>query len=189
MYSMELILILKNWFYRPRKRRVKLYWWFRHGKLKFKPTCRRKEMSKSEFVAAQKAAIIAGQDAAIQSGLDSVWDQAALEQKASDGTLGQPDLDAAVKAATDPLNAQIATLQSQISADAETLKAAQDKAASDLEAVNKALTDMTAKEQLEEQAVADVVAKINQVQASFDAIKSLLAPAAPVAPANPEPVA
>lgn len=139
---------------------------------------------KADFVAAQKAAILVGQDAALQSGLDSVWDQAALEQKASDGTLSQGDLDAAVAAAVGPLNEQIGVLQGQVSADADVLKAAQDKAAEDLGAVSQALIDMTAKEQLEEQAVADVVAKINQVQASFDAIKALLAPVAPA----PEPV-
>ncbi len=74
-------------------------------------------MSKTDIVSAQKSAILSGQDAALQAGLEAVYDQAATEQKASDGTLSQSDLDAAVAAAVAPLNQQVADLTAKDASD------------------------------------------------------------------------
>lgn len=131
-------------------------------------------MSKTDIVLAQKTAILSGQDSALQAGLEAVYDQAALEQKASDGTLSQSDVDAAVASAVAPLNAQIQS-------DALDLAAAQATAAANLAMVQQALTDMTAKEQLEEQSVLSLQNSIGAVQTSLDAIKALVFPA-PTAP-------
>lgn len=133
-------------------------------------------MGKEDTIAAQKAAITQAQDQALTDGLGACYDQGAQDQKASDGTLTQADIDAAVTAAVSPLNDQITQLQAQVQTDAQTLEDAQAKAQSEIDATKQALADMTAKEQLEEQAVADVGAKIQQVQAAFDAIRSLLVP-------------
>lgn len=132
-------------------------------------------MAKVDVVAAQKSAILAGQDAALEAGLEAVYDQAALDQKASDGTLSQSDVDAAVAAAIAPLNLQIA-------ADAQALSDAQAKAASDLAAVQAALADMTSKEQLEEQSVLALQNAVGAVQSSLDAIKALVLPPVVVPP-------
>lgn len=126
-------------------------------------------MAKADTVAAQKAAVLAGQDAALESGLESCYDQGAVDQKASDGTLTQADLDAAVKAATDPLNAQIA-------ADATALAQAQADAQTQLASLTQQLSDMTAKEQGEEKVIAELQASVAAVQAALDAIKAIVLP-------------
>lgn len=159
-------------------------------------------MSKEKIVSDAVSAIQAGEAQVLNDAIGSAVDQAALEQKASDGTLTSSDLDAAVKAATDPLNASIAALQAQLAGDAETLTASQaadaqaladvqTKAASDIAAVQASLDAMTAKEQLEEGAVSDVSAKVAAAQqsladmtAAFQKIMSVLTPPAP-APSVP----
>ena len=70
-------------------------------------------MAKSDFIAAQLVSIQAAQAQAISDGLGATWDESATEQKSSDGTLTQADLDAAVAAAVGPLNDQIAALTTQ----------------------------------------------------------------------------
>ena len=129
-------------------------------------------MSKTDIVSSQKAAILSGQDAALQAGLEAVYDLAAQEQKASDGTLTQGDLDAAIKAATDPLNAQIVQDQAD-------LVAAHADADAKLAAVQSALEAMTSKEQLEEKVVSDLQSSVAQVQAALDAIKAIVIPTLP----------
>ncbi len=124
-------------------------------------------MAKEEVVAAQLAAIQSAQTQALVDGLGAVYDQAALDQKAADGTLSQADVDAAVAAAQ--------------AVDAQALADATAQFNSDLAAVQTALDDMTAKEAMEEEAVKAVQASIDSVQASFDAIRALF-PAAPVTP-------
>lgn len=139
-------------------------------------------MAKADVVAAQLQAVQSAEAQAVSDGLSACYDQGVADQLAAGGGSGQfsqSDIDAAVKAAVDPLNAEIAS-------DAQALSDAQAKASSDLAAVQASLDAMTQKEQLEEQAVADVAAKIAQVQASFDAIKALLAPA-PVPAPDPVP--
>ncbi len=77
-----------------------------------------KHMGKPEVVAEQKAAVLAGQDAALEAGLAACVDAGVA--LGGGGGLSQADVDAAVKAAVDPLNAQLASVQSAL--DAETVK-------------------------------------------------------------------
>ncbi len=84
-------------------------------------------MAKADVVAAAVAAVQAGEVQVLNDQFGSVYDAAALEQKASDGTLSQADLDAAV-AAVKEVDAQalaaaqaagdaaLADLQSQLTA-------------------------------------------------------------------------
>ncbi len=129
-------------------------------------------MAKADVVQAQLAAIQTAETQAITDGLGACYDQGAVDQKASDGTLTQADLDAAVKAATDPLNAQIATLQGEVTSEAQALTDAQAQAATALVAVQKSLDDMTAKESVEEGLVTGLQNSIAAVQSSLDAIKA-----------------
>jgi hypothetical protein len=142
-------------------------------------------MAKQDVVSAQLAAIQSAEVQAITDGLGACYDQGAVDQKASDGTLTQDDLDAAVKAATDPLNSQISALQTKDAADVQALADAQAKAASDLAAAQQALSDMTAKEQVEEGLVSGLQSAISSLQGSLDAIKAavsaVLNPPAPSA--------
>ncbi len=132
---------------------------------------------KQDTVQAQKAILLAAQDSALEAGLGACYDQGAVDQKASDGTLTQADIDAAVaQALAEAKIASDAALAELAATDAQTLAAEHEKAVADLAAVQTALDAMTAKEQLEEAAVADVQSSILKVQAAFDAIKALLLP-------------
>lgn len=131
---------------------------------------------KADIVAKAKADLVAGQDAVLESVIGAACDQSALEQKASDGTLTQADLDAAVQ-----------PLKDQIAADAQALSDAHAKADSDLASLQSALDAMTSKEKLAEKSVSDVNAAIAQVQSSFDAIKAAFPVPAPVDPVAPAP--
>lgn len=133
-------------------------------------------MSKIDIVAQIKAQIIQGQDQALEAGLEALYDQAAAEQKASDGTLTQADIDAAVKAAVDPLNAQIAELQAQDAAD---IKAGQDAVA----ALQVKFDELAQKEGIE----ASVIAGLQQSLGVLQDIVSKLAGLTP--PVVPPPVA
>lgn len=126
------------------------------------------KMAKTDVVAAALAAIQAGETQVLSDTLSSVYDQALAAAGSAPGSFTQSDIDAAVAAAQ--------------AVDAKALSDAQAQGASALAALQASLDQMTQKEQLEEKAVADVSAKIDQVQASFDAIKALLSPA-PVVPA------
>lgn len=132
-------------------------------------------MGRQEVIDGQVSAIQSGQLEVLKSGLGVAFDAGMSES--GGGGFTQTDIDNAVAAAVLPLNDQIVGLQGQVQADAQVLADAQAKAQADLDAVSKSLVDMTAKEQLEELAVADVAAKIAQVQEAFDAIKALLTPA------------
>jgi len=95
-------------------------------------------MAKADVVAAQKQAIIDGESAVIEQALGAAYDGGANDQKASDGSFTQADIDAAVAKAQ---------------ADDQVV----------LQGVQQQLSDMTAKEQSEEQQVAtlqDVISKI-----------------------------
>lgn len=134
-------------------------------------------MAKSDVVAAQKAAVLAGQDAALEAGLEACYDQGAVDQKASDGTLTQADVDAAVKAAVDPLNAQIA-------ADAQALADAQSQAQAAMADLQGKLDAMTAKEQSEEAIVQGLQSSAAAMQSALDALKAIIFPAPPSQPAS-----
>lgn len=75
-------------------------------------------MAKADVVAAAVVSIQAAEAQALSDGLGSVYDQGAQDQKASDGTFTQADIDAAVlaksvsdQAAADALSAQVSALQ------------------------------------------------------------------------------
>ncbi len=134
-------------------------------------------MAKEDVVAAGVAAVQAADAQALSDQLGIAYDAGALDQKASDGTLSQGDLDAAVSAALATAKVESdAVLAAAQAVDAQALADAQAQGAVALDAVQAALDAMTAKEQLEEEAVADVAAKILSVQAAFDAIKAILVP-------------
>jgi hypothetical protein len=136
-------------------------------------------MAKVIIVGAAKAALLAAQDGAIDTALSSAYDGGAVDQKVSDGTLTQADLDAAVKAATDPLNAQIAS-------DATALAAAHADADAAAASAKAALDAMTADDAVKSKAVSDLQGSVAAVQAALDSIKALLSPPTPV-PAPPAP--
>jgi hypothetical protein len=134
-------------------------------------------MSKEQVVSEQKAKIIADQDLALQVGLESVFDSAFSEGAAS---VPPPDadeqakIDAAVQIQKDADQAVIDGLNAQVSKDVQDLSDAHAKADADLAAVNQALADMTAKDQVAESEVADIKAKVEQLQSSLDVFKGLL---------------
>lgn len=127
-------------------------------------------MGKQETVSAQKAAVLAGQDAALESGLETCYDQGAVDQKASDGTLTQADLDAAVAAAVGPLNDQIVALTAQDASDVAALGVAQ-AAVTGLQAQVDALT---AEDAADKAVVANFQNSIAALQAALDALKAAL---------------
>jgi len=111
------------------------------------------------------------QSQALVDGLNMAYTGGATDQKASDGTFTQADIDAAVKAATDPLNAQIATITAQDQTDQANLAAAQ----ANLASVQQQLAAMTAQDQSDKALVANFQTSVAQLQASLDAIKAALA--------------
>lgn len=137
-------------------------------------------MAKEDVVAAGVVAVQAADAQALVDQLGIAYDAGALDQKASDGTLSQGDVDAAVSAALASAKVESdAVLAADQAVDAEALAAAHAEADAKLAEVQTALDALTAKEQLEEAAVADVGAKILSVQAAFDAIKAILVPVIP----------
>lgn len=75
-------------------------------------------MAKADVIAAAVVSIQAAEAQALSDGLGSVYDQGASDQKSSDGTFTQADIDAAVlakgvsdQAAVDALTAQVSALQ------------------------------------------------------------------------------
>ncbi len=105
-------------------------------------------------------AIQAGLDALRQGQIDALG--GAFDAGLSNGTpvgFTQADIDAAVAAAQ--------------AVDAQVLSDAQAASAASVAAVQLALDEMTAKEQLEEVAVADVQAKVTALKASMDAFLAL----------------
>ena len=111
-------------------------------------------MSKEQIVADGVAGIQAGQVQVLSDQLGLVYDAAALEQKASDGTLSQADVDAAVAAAQ--------------AVDAQALAAAQAASDAALAELQGQLTALSLKEGQE----ASVIAGL---QASKDALAAALA--------------
>lgn len=124
-------------------------------------------MSKEQIVSDAKAALLAGQDAILTQVLGVVADQSALEQKASDGTLSQADVDAAVLAAVTPLNDQIAALQLQDAAD---IKAGQDALAS----LQATLDTLAQKEGIEASVIAGLQGSLSVLQDVVAKLSGLL---------------
>ncbi len=174
-------------------------------------------MGKLELIASTKAEIISGQDSLLDGALTKCYEGGFVD--GGSGTpsgFTQADIDHAVSLALETAkldsdaalsnalsNAKIVSDQALVDMQTkcdQTLaddQIADDKVMSDLNlaheaslaAVNQALVDMTAKEQLEELAVADIKLKIDQVQESFDKIKAILFPSPiidpPVVPVDP----
>lgn len=136
-------------------------------------------MSKELIVAGAKAKLVSGQDELLGQVIGDAGDQMVAEFQASLPPVDaneQEKIDAAVAAKVAELQPVIDGLNAQVSKDAQDLLDLHAKADADLAAARQELADMTAKEQLEESAVADVKTKIDSVQASFDAIRALLSP-------------
>ena len=129
-------------------------------------------MAKSDTVATQLAAIQTAETQAITDGLGACYDQGEVDQKASDGTLTQADLDAAVAAAVAPLNTQIATLTAQDAADVQALADAQAKAVSDLAALQAQLDAAVSADVADKALVSNLQGAVAAVQTSLDAIKA-----------------
>jgi len=135
-------------------------------------------MSKDQIVSDAKSAFISGQDQILGQVLSDVYDKAASEQKASDGTLTQADLDAAVKAATDPLNQQISDLQAKDDSDIAALKDAQDK----LAALQTSFDVLSSKEAGEAIQVSQFQGMKDQLIAAQSSLAALLASISPPTP-------
>lgn len=122
---------------------------------------------REDTVAAQVAAVQTGELEVLQTALGSAFD--AGEGSGNGPGFTQADIDAAVLAAVDPLNAQIAN-------DIQILADAHSEADAAMAVVQQQLVDMTAKEQVEEQAVLSLQGSISQLQASLDVIKGIVFP-------------
>lgn len=141
-------------------------------------------MSKQDVVASQKIAIALGQEAVLEAGLGACYDQGLADAPVGVGGISQEQADAmvasAVAVALVESNAKLAELQSLFDADevadAAELQSAKEQLQGQIAALQVSLDEMTAKEALEAQAVANVQASIEQVQSAFDAIKALLLP-------------
>lgn len=149
-------------------------------------------MGKLDVVAAQKAAVLSGQDAALEGGLGACYDQGSADGvasvPASEGGFSQEQLNAAVASAlaaaqagsdqalADQKAASDAAFAADEAEDEKALVALQASMQEKLDALNAELVAMTAKEQIQELAVAAVKASILEVQAAFDAIKAILLP-------------
>jgi hypothetical protein len=160
------------------------------------------KMGKLETVASKKAELLAGQDAVVEAVLGGTYDVGYSEGGAGAAPTGftQSDLDHAVAVALEAAKVEsdsalanalaaqkimndqaLVDLQAKCDQVLADDQVADDKVLADLNAqhdvklaeVSQALVDMTAKEQLQESAVAEVKAKIEQVQESFDKIKAL----------------
>jgi len=149
-------------------------------------------MAKADIVAAQKAAIVSGQDAVLDGALGACYDQGGIDQAAIDNAgVTQDQLNAAVKAATDPLNAQIAQLQAQ---DASDVKAGQDalaqaqSAMADLQSKFDALAQ---KEGQESGVIQGLQGSLAQMQQVVSILQGILQPApvpVPVPAPDPTPI-
>lgn len=137
-------------------------------------------MAKEDVVAAQLVAIQAAETQAISAGLGACYDQGALDQKASDGTLSQGDLDAAVAAAVAPLNDQISALTAQDASDKQALVDAQASAASAIADMQSKLDAAIAADVGDKKLVSDLQGAVAAVQTALDNIKAALTPPAPV---------
>lgn len=122
-------------------------------------------MAKQDVISAGVIAIQAAEAQALSDQLGLAYDAGAVDQKASDGTLTQADLDAAVSAAK--------AVDAQAMSDA---KAASDAALADLQAKLDALSQ---KEGQEAGVIAGLQSSVAAVQASLAAVVALLP--APVA--------
>lgn len=132
-------------------------------------------MVKADVVAAAVISIQGAQSQALSDGLGAVYDQGAVDQKASDGTLTQADLDAAIAAAVGPLNSQIAALQAQDASDIAAGQAA-------LATLQASFDALSVKEASEAGVVSGLQGSIGSIQGALAALQALFPAPAPAAP-------
>lgn len=133
-------------------------------------------MSKELIVADAKAKLVSGQDELLGKVIGDAGDQMVAEFQASLPPVDaneQAKIDAAVKAAVDPLNAKIAQ-------DALDLQAAIQDGLDKIAAANQALADMTAKE-------LDVEAKEKAAEVAVQGLKDAVAAFQSVLAGLPQP--
>lgn len=135
-------------------------------------------MSKEQIVAEAKASFITGQDTVLTQVLSDVADKSAMEQKASDGTLSQGDLDTAVAAAVEPLNQQISDLTAKDAADI----AAGQQALADLQAK---FDQMSSDKKVEDGVIAGLQSAKDQLAAVLASLSAIGAPQPDPAPEAP----
>lgn len=145
-------------------------------------------MAKADVVAAAVSAVQAGQLQVLNDQFGSVFDQA--EAQGTGPGFTQADIDAAVKAASDPLNAQIAAITAQDAADV----AAGQQALSVLQAAKDALQaqfdTLSAKEGQESSVITGLQGSLSQIQnvvAILQALAPVVLPPAPVPAPTPDP--
>lgn len=130
-------------------------------------------MGKTDVVAAGVSAFQAAETQMLTDQFSAFYDSVVADVgTGTGGGFTQADIDSAVQAAQ--------------AVDAQALADAQAQAATDLAAVQQQLSDMTTKEQGEEQVVINLQQSVAAVQSSLDAIKSLIFPA-PVTPVDSTP--
>lgn len=133
-------------------------------------------MSRDQIISDALAAISAGQAQVLSDAVSAAVDQSAIEQKASDGTLSQADVDAAVAAAVAPLNQQISDLQVKDAADVQA--AVDAKAAGDaaVAALQVQFDDLKSAKDVEDGVIAGLNASIVSIQGALDALHALFPP-------------
>lgn len=139
-------------------------------------------MAKADVVSAAKSQFLQDEDAAAQKFGEACYDGGASDQKASDGSFTQADIDAAVKTATDPLNAQVTALQAQDAADVATAQAAQAQVASlsaTVDQMTGQIGDLTKKLAADDSIVQGLKGSLSQLQAVEAALEQLIPPTPP----------
>lgn len=130
-------------------------------------------MSKEQIVSDAKMSFVTGQDKILNDVMGSVYDQAAIEQKAADGTLSQSDLDAAVAAAVGPLNDQIVALTAQDEADKQAAVDAKAMGDAAVAAIQAQFDELKASKDVEDGVIANLNASMASIQGALDALHAL----------------
>jgi hypothetical protein len=146
-------------------------------KMRNKKPTQENKMSRDQIIADALSAIQAGQAQVLSDSVSAAVDASALEQKSSDGTLSQSDVDAAVAAAVAPLNQQLSDLSAK---DALDMQAAVDaKAAGDasVAAIQAQLDSLSAAKSVEDGVIAGLNSSIASIQGALDALHALFPPA------------
>ncbi len=128
-------------------------------------------MSREEVVTNGVAAIQAAEVEAISNELGKAFDSGLAEAPVGEGGISQEQVDAMIKTAVDKAIADDELLDIQALADA---KAASDLMLADLQTK---FDELAVEEELEKNTVKRIQDSLDEVQASFDAIKALLFPA------------
>lgn len=149
-------------------------------------------MSRDEIVSKALSDISTGQAQVLADAIGAAVDQSAIEQKASDGTLNQGDLDAAVAsavaAAVAPLNDQIAALTAQDAADVQAGKDALAALSAVKDALQAQFDSLSVKEGQEASVISGLQGSLEQMKNVVSLLTGILAPPAPVEPPPADPI-